>query len=137
MRIRYSRWDGTQDPFGPELAAADVLDQMSDDLLSGAGAEAALSRLLRRGMQGRFSGLDALRSRLRQQRRDEQQRLDLEGPLEEIRERLENVVERERTTLSFELGDDARMRETFLGSLPDDVAGKLKELRDYRFVDKQ
>ena len=137
MRTRYSRWDGTQDPFGPELAAADVLDQMSDDLLSGAGAEAALARLLRRGMRGRFSGLDALRSRLRQQHRQEQQHLDLEGPLEEIRERLASVVERERSTLSFEVGDDARMLESFLDSLPADTAGRLQELRDYRFVDQQ
>ena len=137
MRIRYSRWDGTQDPFGPEIGAADILDQMSEDVLSGAGAEAALQRLLRRGMQGRFSGLDAIRSRLRQQRRREQQQLDLEGPLEEIRERLGGIVERERTTLSFELDDDARMREQFLDSLPEDVPGQLKELRDYRFRDKR
>src|SRR5881398_755236 len=137
MRSRYSRWDGTQDPFGPDINAADVLDRMSEDLLSGAGAEAALQRLLRRGMRGRFSGLDSLRARLRDQRRREQQNLDLEGPLEEIRERLESAVERERTTLSFQVEDDARMRESFLDSLPDDLAGKLKELRDYRFVDKQ
>src|SRR5207248_106369 len=137
MRIRYSRWDGTQDPFGPDIAASDVLDQMSEDLLSGAGAEAALQRLLRRGMAGRFSGLDALRARLRERRRREQQALDLDGPLEEIRERLESLIERERTTLSFQVEDDARMRESFLDSLPDDMAGKLKELRDYRFVDKQ
>jgi uncharacterized protein with von Willebrand factor type A (vWA) domain len=137
VRIRYSRWDGTQDPLGPDIAAADVLDQMSEDLLSGAGAEAALQRLLRRGMAGRFSGLDALRSRLREQRRREQQNLDLEGPLEEIRERLESLVERERTTLSFKAEDDARMRESFLDSLPDDIPGKLNELRDYRFVDPQ
>jgi uncharacterized protein with von Willebrand factor type A (vWA) domain len=110
---------------------------MSDDLLSGAGAEAALSRLLRRGMQGRFSGLDALRARLRQARRQEQQRLDLEGPLEEFRERLEQILERERSTLSFKAEDDARMREAFLGQLPPDLAGKLKELREYRFVDPQ
>src|SRR5438309_4218578 len=110
---------------------------MSEDVLSGAGAEAALQRLLRRGMQGRFSGLDAIRSRLRQQRRREQQQLDLEGPLEEIRERLGGIVERERTTLSFEVEDDARMREQFLQSLPEEMAGKLKELGDYRFVDKR
>jgi len=137
MRVRYSRWDGTQDPFGPDLAAADVREQMSDDLLSGAGAEAALQRLHRRGMAGRFSGLDAMRARLREQRRREQQHLDLEGPLEEIRERLEGIVERERTTLSFQVEDDARMRESFLDSLPEDMPGRLKELRDYRFVDKQ
>jgi uncharacterized protein with von Willebrand factor type A (vWA) domain len=137
VRIRYSQWDGSQDPFGPDIGAGDLLDRMSEDLLSGAGAEAALSRLLRRGMQGRFSGMDALRARLRQQQKQEQQRLDLEGPLEEIRERLESLLDRERTTLSFQVEDDARMREQFLASLPDDMAGKLKELRDYRFVDKK
>src|SRR4051812_21573959 len=110
---------------------------MSDDLLSGAGAESALQRLLRRGMQGRFTGMDALRSRLQQQRRQEQQQLDLEGPLEEIRERLESLLERERTTLSFKAEDDARLSEQFLDSLPDDMAGKLKELRDYSFTDPQ
>src|SRR4029453_213290 len=98
---------------------------------------AAFQRLLRRGMVGRFCGLDALRARLREQRRREQQNMHLEGPLEEIRERLESLVERERTTLSFKAEDDARMRESFLDSLPDDIAGKLKELRDYRFVDSQ
>src|SRR6266511_599490 len=60
MRFRYSRWDDTQDPFGPDLAAGDLLDAMSEELLSGDGAEFAMRRLLRRGMQGAFSGLDSL-----------------------------------------------------------------------------
>ncbi|HEX6010153.1 MAG TPA: hypothetical protein VFZ50_08625 [Actinomycetota bacterium] len=134
-RFRYSRWDDTQDPFGADVPAADLLEELSDDILSGAGAEGALSRLMRRGMQGRFGGLDALRARLRERRRREQGALNLQGPLEEIREQLEGIIERERTTLSFEPGDDARMRETFLDALPPDVPGKLKELTDYRFVD--
>jgi uncharacterized protein with von Willebrand factor type A (vWA) domain len=134
-RFRYSRWDDTQDPFGADVPAAELLEELSDDILSGAGAEGALSRLMRRGMQGRFGGLDALRARLRERRRREQGALNLQGPLEEIREQLEGIIERERTTLSFEPGDDARMRETFLDALPPDVPGKLKELTDYRFVD--
>src|SRR5439155_8336807 len=69
MRIRYSRWDGTQDPLGPDLSAADLLEAISDDLLSGQGAEGGLSRLMRRGMHGRFTGLDSLRARLREARR--------------------------------------------------------------------
>src|SRR5918999_32252 len=135
MRFRYSRWDDTQDPFGADVPAAELLEELSDDILSGAGAQGALSRLMRRGMQGRFSGLDALRSRLRERRRREQSALNLQGPLEEIRERLEEIIERERATLSFEPGDDARMRETFLDALSPDVAGKLKELTEYRFAD--
>ncbi len=137
MRSRYSEWDGTQDPFGPDLPAADLLEEMSEDILSGAGAQSAMSRLLRRGMQGRFSGLDALRTRLRQARAREQEALNLQGPLEEVRERLEEIVERERTTLSFRAEDDARMREAFLDALPPDVPGRIGELTDYRFVDPQ
>ena len=137
MRIRYSHWDGTQDPFGPDLSAGDLLDAMSQEILSGAGADSALSRLIRRGMRGRFSGLDALRARLRQARRREQDRLSLAGPLEDIRERLESIIEQERTTLSFKAEDDARMREAFIDSLPPDTPGKIGELREYRFADPQ
>jgi len=137
MRFRYSRWDDTQDPFGPDLAAGDLLDAMSEELLSGDGAEFAMRRLLRRGIRGSFNGLDSLRSRLRRRRRDEQDRLNLAGPLEEVRRRLDEILERERTTLSFEPADDARMREAFLDALPPDAPGKIGELRDYRFTDQQ
>jgi uncharacterized protein with von Willebrand factor type A (vWA) domain len=137
MRFRYSRWDDTQDPFGPDLAAGDLLDAMSEELLSGDGAEFAMRRLLRRGMRGQFSGLDSLRARLRQRRREEQEHLNLSGPLEEVRRRLDEILERERTTLSFEPSEDARMREAFLDALPPDAPGKIGELREYRFTDQQ
>ncbi|MGH2595429.1 MAG: vWA domain-containing protein [Actinomycetota bacterium] len=137
MRYRYSRWDGTQDPFGPEVDASDVLEELSDDVLMGTGAESALRRLMRRGMQGRFSGLDALRRRLNHMREREEEALDLRGPLEEIRRQLEEILDRERSTLSFKAEDDARMRESFLDALPPDAPGKLRELADYRFVDPQ
>ncbi|HXJ64833.1 MAG TPA: hypothetical protein VNN79_13850 [Actinomycetota bacterium] len=137
MRFRYSQWDDTQDPFGPDVAAGDLLDAMSEELLSGDGAEFAMRRLLRRGIRGRFNGLDSLRARLRRQRREEQDRLNLAGPLEEVHRRLEEILERERTTLSFDPSDDARMRESFLDALPPDAPGKIGELRDYRFTDQQ
>ena len=135
MHFRYSRWDGTQDPFGPDVPAADVLEELSDEILMGGSADHALQRLLRRGMRGRFSGLDALRRRLRQQREQEESLLNLTGPLDEIRERLEEILERERTELSFRDDDDARSREAFLDSLPPDAPGKMGELREYRFAD--
>jgi uncharacterized protein with von Willebrand factor type A (vWA) domain len=135
VRIRYSRWDDSQDPFGPEIPAADLLDELADDMLSGAGAQGALSRLLRRGMTGRVSGLDALRARLREARTREQSAVNLTGPLEELRERLDEVLELERSALSLEAGDDARIREAFLDQLPPDVPGRIRELQDYRFVE--
>ena len=137
MQARYSRWDDTQDPFGPELSAGELLEELSDDALSGLGIEGALSRLLRRGMHGSFDGLDALRARLRERRAREQANLDLAGPLEELRDRLDDIVDRERSTLSFRAEDDARMREAFLDALPPDVPGRIGELSDYRFVDPE
>ena len=137
MQARYSRWDDTQDPFGPELSAGELLEELSDDALSGLGIEGALSRLLRRGVRGSFDGLDALRARLRERRAREQANLDLAGPLEELRERLDDIVDRERSTLSFRAEDDARMREAFLDALPPDVPGRIGELSEYRFVDPE
>jgi uncharacterized protein with von Willebrand factor type A (vWA) domain len=136
VRFRYSRWDGSQDPFGPDVAASDVLEEMSEELLSGAGAQGALSSLMRRGISGRFSGTEAIRERLRRARMREQAALNLSGPLEDLARRLDEVLDRERTTLGFELGDDARLREAFLDSLAPDLPGKLRELSDYRFVDQ-
>ena len=135
MRFRYSRWDGTQEPFGPDVPASDVLEELSDEILMGGSADGALQRLLRRGMQGRFSGMDALRRRLRQRREEEQEMLNLAGPLEQIRERLDDILERERTELSFREDDEARMRESFLDALPPDAPGQVAELKEYRFVD--
>jgi len=135
--FRYSRWDGTQDPFADDVPASDLLEELSDDILMGDSPEAALRRLMRRGMQGRFSGLDALRRRLQQRREQEQERLNLAGPLEELKERLDEIVDRERSRLSFEPSDDARMRETFLDALPPDVPGQIGELKEYRFMDPE
>ncbi|HXF35790.1 MAG TPA: hypothetical protein VNO17_01245, partial [Actinomycetota bacterium] len=109
----------------------------SEDILSGTGVQGALSRLVRRGMRGRFGGLDALRARLREARRREEERLSLAGPLEELRRELEGILERERTALSFRAEDDARTREAFLSALPPDVPGQLRELAEYRFVDPE
>src|SRR5512134_391157 len=135
MRIRYSRWDDSQDPLGPDLPPADLLEELSDDVLSGVDARDAIDRLLQRGMRGRLSGLDAVRSRLRAAREREQEALNLTGPLEEVRERLEEILELERSALAFRAEDDARMRETFLDTLPPDAPGKIRELQDYRFAD--
>ncbi len=137
VRYRFSRWDGSQDPFGPDVPASDLLEELSEDILTGDTAEGALRRLMRRGMQGRFGGLDALRRRLRQRREEEEAELNLAGPLEELRERLEDILDRERSRLSFEPGDDARFRESFLDALPPDVPGQIRELQDYRFTDPE
>jgi uncharacterized protein with von Willebrand factor type A (vWA) domain len=135
--FRYSRWDGTQDPFGPDVPSSDILEELSDDILMGDPADRALQRLFRRGMRGRFGGLDAMRRQLDARREDDEARLNLAGPLEELRERLDDILDRERSRLSLEPDEQARVREAFLDALPNDIAGQLKELQDYRFVDPE
>ncbi len=137
MRIRYSRWDGTQDPLGPDLPAGDLLDAMSEEILSGEGAEGGLRNLMRRGLRGRFKGTDALTARLRDARRAQQARLDLEGPLEDVARRLDDILEMERTALSFRADNDARAREAFLDALSPDLPGRLRDLREYRFAEPE
>jgi uncharacterized protein with von Willebrand factor type A (vWA) domain len=134
MRSRYEQWDGSQDPFGPDIDLGEILDEISDDVLSGYGAQTALRRLLRRGIPGRLGGLDDLRRRLEARRRKAVRDLNLEGPLSELRDRLNEIIATEREELAAREGDDARMREGFLDTLPESPAGALKELMDYRFT---
>ncbi len=135
MRIRYSAWDGSQDPFEDDVPVADLLEELADDVLSGAGADAAMRRLMRSGIDGRITGLEALRERIRRARAREQERLNLAGPLQDLRRRLDDILDRERSALSFDATDEARERELFLDALPPDVAGRVTELRGYRFTD--
>ncbi|MCW3037700.1 MAG: hypothetical protein JWM17_3012 [Actinobacteria bacterium] len=142
MQSRYEQWDGSQDPFGPDLDIGDILDEISDDILSGYGAQSAMRRLMRRGMPGRLGGLDDLRRRLDARRRRANRELNLDGAMAEVKERLDEIVAQERDWLASRTGDDARaqdarMRESFLDTLPDSPAGALKELMDYQFTNPE
>src|SRR5918911_4899872 len=95
-RSRYSQWDGSQNPLDPDLEVGDVLDAISDDLLSGLSPRAALHRLMRRGLSGRSGGLEQLARRLRERRRRMARALDLEDPLTSFAERLDAILEEER-----------------------------------------
>ncbi|MGH2732673.1 MAG: vWA domain-containing protein [Actinomycetota bacterium] len=113
---------------------SDLLDELSHDLLSGVGPDAALRRLMRRGFPGRARGLDELRRLLRERRRRLLGRLNLAGPLAEIQERLNEILAEERASLAQRGDEDARGRERFLDDLPQHPAGTIRELTGYRFV---
>jgi uncharacterized protein with von Willebrand factor type A (vWA) domain len=133
-RSRYSEWDGSQNPIEPEVDVGDLLDEISDDLLSGIGPRAALRRLMRRGLRGRSGGLEQLARRLRERRRRMARGLNLEDPLGEFAGRLDEILEEERLELSASDEDDARMRESLLDALPEGVAGRMQELMHYDFT---
>lgn len=131
---RYSAWDGSQDPFGSRLDMDEVSDRIADDVLDGWSVTEALERLLREGMPGQFSGLDALRDRIREMRRRAQEKIGADSPLAEVRERLERIVDLERLELSADDSDDARFKEVSLDALPTSLAQQINELRRHDFA---
>ena len=160
---RYSRWDGSQSL--PPFDADDVLEALSEDVLAEGDVRRAIQRLMQRGMRGKrggdVPGMRRIMERLRERRRSELQRSNLEGVIDDIRERLDRIVETERAGIDARLhrseqqaldappGEEqgrARMAEQVLrrtaqhlrdrlDALPRDTAGTLRQLRDYDFMD--
>ncbi|MDQ3855601.1 MAG: VWA domain-containing protein [Chloroflexota bacterium] len=116
MRFRYSRWDDTQQL--EDLSADDLLDALSEELLADGDLLSALRRMYRWGDEGRLDnriqGLNDLIERLRQQRQRELATHDLGSVLDEIRERLRDIVDTEREGIQQRLERDlgGRERET-------------------------
>src|SRR3990172_8569248 len=140
MRFRYSRWDGTQEI--ADLDADDVLAEVADDLLSHGDLQTALRRLFQRGLPrpegGRLPGLHDLLKQLQQRRRQQLDRYDLGSALEDIKKKLEQVLEQERAGIKDRLaGKSAEQKLTELDALPPDPAGKIKALQDYDFIDPE
>jgi uncharacterized protein with von Willebrand factor type A (vWA) domain len=92
----------------------------------------ALRDLLRRGLEGR-PGLDDLRDRVRRMRREARRRGDLGGTLDQVRGMLDQALAAERDTLATEPGEDARMAEMELATVPDQVASAVRALADYQW----
>src|ERR687883_617186 len=101
-RFRYSRWDGTQHL--DALDADEVLDALSDDLMSYGDLSSALQRLYRWGNDD-MPGLEQLLRELRDRREQELARYDLDSTVDAIREQLQDVIDTERA------GIDRRMQE--------------------------
>jgi uncharacterized protein with von Willebrand factor type A (vWA) domain len=161
--FRYSRWDGSQQL--PAFDADDVLDALSDDILAEGDVRRALQRLMQRGLRGTrggdIPGLRRITERLRARRQEELERSHLDGVLDDINERLAEILERERAGIERRMHeaeqraldappgpdqDQARMAEQVmrrttrqrsdrLDALPDTLGGRLSGLRDYEFLD--
>jgi uncharacterized protein with von Willebrand factor type A (vWA) domain len=152
--FRYARWDGSQRL--DDLSADDVLAELSDELLAESDLNAALARLLARGMNGspdrfdRLRGLNDLLRRLDAAREQLLSRYQLNDVLSDVREELAHIVAAERHAVdrlmaAAPAGDQpeledlaaamATRRQRQLDGLPDDVAGQIRALSDYDFLD--
>src|SRR5215470_20105394 len=132
MRIRYSRWDGSQR----------IDDAMADDLTADGDIWNALRRLFQRGMHDphgpQMPGLQDLLQQLRKQRQQQLDRYDLGSALEDIKKKLEQVVKTEREAVRrMPQGQERSQHERQLDQLPQNPAGQIKQLQDYDFVDPE
>ncbi len=146
---RYSRWDGTQDLGAPD--PQEVFSRLAEDVFQGWDFESALRRLLGQGFQdhegNRIPGLEGLLEQLRQRRQTELQRYSLESLFQNLEERLDRIVQKERTTLAERrgaaLGPDGEglagrllaARQEQLDQLPPETSSAIRFLQNYEFVD--
>ncbi len=152
-RFEYSRWDGTQTGF--EFDADAAFDELTDELLYHGDVNAALRRMMQEGMTDRNGEqLQGLRELLEQLRAERQKRLessDLGGVYDEIKDQLDDIIDEERHAIdnarrdAENSGDERRAqnaqaaaeeRNMRLDLMPDDLAGKVRELSAYNFESK-
>ena len=149
-RFVYSRWDGSQRGFDVD---ADVLmEQITDEVIHHGDVEAALRRIMERGLQtpdGRqMPGLSELRDRIRDRRQEIAESGELDGSLAEAARELADILDEERHAIenarddALRSGDERRAenanaaadeRQMRLDLLPDDLAGRMQSLQSYNF----
>ncbi|HYM51193.1 MAG TPA: VWA domain-containing protein [Candidatus Limnocylindrales bacterium] len=149
MLSRYTRWDGTQEPFGRD--ADELFDRLAEDLFQGADFDYALHRLLSRGWRDqrgkRLPGFDEMLERLRAKRQQQLKRYNLNDVFGNIRERLNDILRRERQGIDDRIRQApdhakrvvekiAKKKQEELDRLPDDVGGAIRALNDYEFMDE-
>ena len=161
---RYSRWDGTQSVF--DIDPEELMDHLSSDLLNHGDVWKALRDLMRKGMQGRdgqqMPGLRDLMEQLKNMRGQQLQQYNMDSVMEDIKERLDQVLKTEREGIQKRLDEaraetqDAEGPERVqmeglrglleqraqrnlekLDSLPQSTGGAIKELMEYDFMDPE
>ena len=130
MTYRYGQYRGGADPLAAPYDARAALDELGDAVLAGSDPAAALRDLIRRGMRDQ-RGLDDMLRRVRERQREVRNRGRLDGILEQARALLDTAIGQERAELFPDPGDDARMREAELDSLPSDTAQAIRRLAGY------
>jgi uncharacterized protein with von Willebrand factor type A (vWA) domain len=130
VTYRYGQYRDGPDPLAPPYDARLALDELGDAVLGGSDPAAALRDLLRRGMGGE-RGLDDMLRRVRERQREVRGRGRLDGILEQARALLDTAIGQERAELFPDPGDEARMREAELDSLPSDTAQAIRRLAGY------
>jgi len=134
LRVRYTAWDGTQ---RIRLTAEQVFDKLAEFLSYTDDVQQALDWLLHQGIEWegvQVLGLDDLLEALRNAMRERLQDVHLRDAFEELRNRLEDVLDRERETLDgLDDAERAARKRARLDQLATRLSEALEQLKDYDF----
>ena len=159
---RYSHWDGTQQIF--EIDADALMDQLSEELLKQGDMMKALRELFRNGARDQngqqLTSLKDLIDQLKNRRREQLQQYNMDSVVDDLKERLEDIVRTEREGIDrrvaeaqqqveedhsegrqeqeslFQLLEQrAQRNRERLDDLPDGVGGQIQQLMEYDFMD--
>ena len=158
IRHRFSAFDGS-DAAG--IAADDALGAMVDDLMDHGDLRWALRNLHARGLTlpdgSQREGLRAMLRKLREQKRATLERFNLSSLFKDLEKQLDEILDLENATIDEWLGkgdsaEDGAVSGEFadqvvkqiaeknraeLDALPENVAGKLKQLESYEFLNDE
>jgi uncharacterized protein with von Willebrand factor type A (vWA) domain len=138
----YGRWDGTQRAFS--LDADRALDALSDLLMEGLDADEALEWMRRHGfeMAGldmRVMGVDELLAELGEQADSLYDRYRMDSADDALRQRLDDILDREQQALESAFGFESSRMNDFLGrrhAETSSLSQAIEQLRDYAFEDE-
>ncbi len=164
-KYRYSQWDGSQDTYIPN--AEELMNELGQNLMSYGDISYVLRTMQRNGVkdsQGRrLPGVQELLQRLRQARQGQLEKYNLNSVIDELRNKLDDILKQERVGIQRRLDDakkkakeggtelDKQMQKRLLktvqdmaaerlkklDNLPQELGGKVKELTQYDFMDDQ
>jgi uncharacterized protein with von Willebrand factor type A (vWA) domain len=140
---RYSRWDGTQPEF--RIDAERALDAVSDLLMEGLSLSEALAWLQQAGLElggveMRVMGVEELLRELRDELNALTERWNLERATDDLRRRLDQLLDREQRALERAHGHESSRLNDFLArrhSEGGDLSDAIERFRDHAFADEE
>ena len=135
---RYTEWDGSQ---RVRLTADQVFEKLSEYLSYTDDVQQALDWMTRQGFEWegvQVLGLDDFLEELREAMRQRYRDFNLDSALDEMRQRLEEILDLERDTLDHETPPDrAQGKRDFLDQLPHGLSEAIERMKSYDFEDSQ
>ena len=130
LTLRYTAWDGTQQV---RLAADRVFEKLAEYLSFTDDVQQALDWLLHQGLDWegvRVMGLDDFLEQLREEMRSRYRQVNLRHAFNELREKLEEILDQERDALEGTDPARAARRRELLDRLPPRLSEALERLRE-------